>query len=243
VLSLPSGIRGIRRTAPVVLATLAAVAVAVPASASALATTDTNAASTGLFSCFANPLRITGAGQPGPNTNQLCKNDQVGGAQSTGTAGAVQVTATGVAGTTSVSGGGAAAGAAGVSTEAATTASGAATATAKSAKLVVGKNVIELGAMSTQTTITCTYDAKGARFSFNSRSSVGSLKINGKPVTVANGASSVKLSNGTLYLNHTSITATGITQHAAMLHTAGVDVAVGEAAVAVANTPKNPCHP
>jgi len=240
VLSLPSGIRGIRRTAPVVLATLAAVAVAVPASANVTAAAT---ASSSLFSCFANPLRITGTGQPGPNTDQLCKNDQVGGAQSAGSAGAVQVTATGVAGTTSVSGAGAAAHAAGVTTEAATTATGSATATAKSAKLVVGKNVIELGAMSTQTTITCTYDAKGAKFSFNSRSSVGSLKINGTAVKVANGASSVKLSNGTLYLNHSSVTATGITQHAAMLHTANADVTIGEAAVAVANTPKNPCHP
>jgi hypothetical protein len=97
--------------------------------------------------------------------------------------------------------------------------------------------------MTSQTTISCTYGPNGAKYSYNSRSSVGSLKINGKPVAMRNGPMDIKLNGGTLRLNHAKTTAIGVTQHAVMLTTNGADVVIGESAVAISKAPKNPCHP
>jgi hypothetical protein len=233
----------------VVLATVVGAmlpATAHAASAHAVALPPSIPAAASLLSCSANPLRIAEAGKPMPGMTQTCKNDQVAGAQSTGKAGAVAVTATGVAGATSVSTGAVTVQAATGSTEAGvtmTTISGQATAAASAAHLVVGKTTIDLGMLTTKSTITCTYGPSGATFSYRSTSSVGSLKINGKRMAIGNGTRSIRIPAGTLMLNHSSKTATGITQHAAMLHTTGADVTLGEAAVAIANTPRNPCYP
>jgi hypothetical protein len=215
------------------------------ASAHAVALPPSIPVAASLLSCSANPLRIMEAGKPVPGMTQTCKNDQVAGAQSTGKAGAVAVTATGVAGATSVSTGAVTVQAATGTTEAVTmkTISGQATAAASAAHLVVGKTTIDLGMLTTKSTITCTYGPSGASFSYRSSSSVGSLKINGKRMAIGNGMRSIRIPAGTLMLNHSSKTPTGITQHAAMLHTTGADVTLGEAAVAIANTPKNPCYP
>src|SRR5690348_10574868 len=70
-----------------------------------VAGTAARAAAVNPFTCAANPLRITAKGKPGPNLAKPCRNDTVGGAQSAGTVGAVQVSATGVSGTTAVGGG------------------------------------------------------------------------------------------------------------------------------------------
>jgi hypothetical protein len=257
VLALSNGKRGIHRIAPVAVAAIVAVlaptgataanasTVAVPAGATAV-NASTAAAPTNLLSCYANPLRITEAGKPAPNPDKLCQTDQVAGARSTSTIGGVKVTATGIAGATAVTTGTVTALAAGITEAGAPmmkTVTGQATAMDKSAHLVIGKTVIDLGMMTTKSTITCTYGARSAKFSFKSVSSVGSLKINGKSRAIGNGARSIALPAGTLVLNHTTITPTGITQHAAMLHTTGADVVLGEAAVAIANTPKNACHP
>jgi hypothetical protein len=243
VLAPSNGKRGIHRIAPVAVAAI--VAVLAPTGSTA-ANASTVAAPTSLLSCYANPLRVAEAGKPASNPDKLCKTDQVAGARSTTTIGGIKVTATGIEGATAFTTGTVTAQAAGITEAGAPmmkTVSGQATAVDKSAHLVIGKTTIDLGMMTTKSTITCTYGARSAKYSFKSVSSVGSLKINGKSRAIGNGARSIKLPSGTLMLNHTAITATGITQHAAMLHTAGADVVLGEAAVAVANTPKNPCHP
>jgi hypothetical protein len=152
------------------------------------------------------------------------------------------VSATGVQGTTTLTGNGAAAAGA---TEAAddTTVGAVATSSATTTRLTVGATVIDLGAVSTRTTINCSYGASGFRYSFNGTSSVASAKINGRPVKMSNGPMSIKVAGGTLLLNQTRTTPAGVVQQAAKLHTKKADVIIGGAAVAVAETPDNPCHP
>jgi hypothetical protein len=217
----------------VAIAAAAAVgAIAAPGGATAVA------AKADLFSCWTRPLTVVEKGTPTTNPDkQMCQNDQVGASASAGSAGSVKVSAKQVAGSTSRT-------VTALRTEstASTTDSAVAQASAGSARLTVGSTVVDLGAMTSKTTITCTYSAKTAKYSFSSTSSVKSLKINGKPVTVQSGPMDIKLNGGTLRLNHTDKTAIGITQHAALLVTKKAEVVIGESAVSLSKAPKNPCH-
>jgi hypothetical protein len=198
-----------------------------------------------LFSCWTTPLSVVEKGEPTTNPDrQVCKDDQVAASQSADSAGSVKVRATAVAGSTTRTVAKAMVRAA--STEAAratTTESAVAKASAGSAKLTVGSTVIDLGTITSQTTISCTYGPGGARYSYSSKSSVSGVKINGKPVAMRNGPMDIKVNGGTLRLNHAKTTAIGVTQHAVVLNTSGADVVIGESAVALSKAPKNPCHP
>jgi hypothetical protein len=195
-----------------------------------------------LFTCWTAPLRVVATGDPVSNPDrQVCQDDQVAASAAADSKGAVKVKATGVKGSTIRKAGAAAA----LRTEAtSTTESAVAQSSADAATLTVGSTVIDLGAMTSQTTISCTYGPAGARFSFSSRSSVSSLKINGKPVTMKNGPMEVKLAGGgSLMLNHSKTSALGVTHHAVMLHAAGADVVIGESATAISSAAGNPCRP
>ena len=204
------------------------------------------AAPVNIFSCWTTPLSVVEKGEPTTNPDrQMCKDDQVAASQAADTDGAVKVRATSVAGTTTrtVARTFAARAAGTEAAQATTTESAVAKASAGSAKLTVGKTVIDLAAISSQTTISCTYGPNGARYSFNSKSSVGGVKINGKPVSMRNGPMDIKVNGGTLRLNHARTTAVGVTQNAVMLTANGTDVVIGESAVAISKAPKNPCRP
>lgn len=233
------------RIAPIALALLAAAAIparagASPAAAASPARTAAVSparAAANPFTCSATPLRITAAGRPATNPARPCRDDRVGGAQSTGTVGAVQVSAVGTAGSTALT-----AGTVLEATTVGTTVGGRSTATAKSARLVVGKTVIVLGAMSTRSEISCAYSGRTSSFSFHSTSSVDSVTINGKSTAVGAGAKSIPVPGGTLWLNHSEVTRTGVVTHAAMLHTPAADVVLGEAAVGLSAAAGNPCR-
>jgi hypothetical protein len=193
-------------------------------------------------------LAALAKGQFPPNTPQQCVNDQVGGSQGTQTVGGVQIQTVDAAGSTSHTGAAAQTASATDATATTTavttkTQAGAADASAASARLVSGSSTIQLGAMTSSSKISCTYGASGATFSFNGHSTVQSLKINGKAIQLHNGEMAVPVSGGTLYLNRTKTTATGIVQQAAVLVTNGATVTLGESAVAIAQTKGNPCMP
>jgi hypothetical protein len=215
-----------------------------------------------LFACSARPVLALATGTPAPTTPQKCVNDQVGGASGSQTVGGVQVQAVDAQGATTRTAATQTATATQAGTASATTTtmttttkttrattatsttqSGGANASAASTRLTVGSTVIQIGAVTSASNISCTYSATGATFSFNGRSTVASVKINGSAVQLKNGLMTIPVSGGTLYLNRTKQTATGIVQQAAALETTGAKVTIGESSVAIAQTAGNPCKP
>jgi hypothetical protein len=188
------------------------------------------------FSCWATPLSATTTGTP-TGTHQTCRTDQVAGQQGPHTVGGVQIEATDAQGSTERTGGLLAASAS------ATTQGAKADSSAKSAHLVVKGNAIDIGMVTSDSTITCTYDASGARYSFVSRSTVHGVKINGRPVRLHDGTMDIKVAGGTLRLNASQLSKTGNVQQAATLMTKHATVVISETAVGLAPVKGNPCLP
>jgi hypothetical protein len=234
---------------------LAAVLAITAPQAAAAASPD--AAPPSLFACWVTPLAVSAAGEVPPVPAQRCEDDQVGGASGVHTVGNVRVQAVDATGTTSRTTGAATATASGTATLAggtpagdapgqalaATTQSGRARASAASTSIVAGSTRIQLGSVLSDSTITCTYDASGAHFSFFGRSSVSSVRINGRAVRLRNGAMDIPLPSGTLHLNQIEVRSTGVVTHPAILDTATAHVVIADSAVAIAETQGNPCRP
>jgi hypothetical protein len=191
-----------------------------------------------LFTCWASPLTLTAAGMPGRATHHGCVDGQVAAATGTHTVGRLQVQAVDAKGSTART-----TGSAGAAGAAATTEGAIATASVGSARIVLGANVVEFGAIAAEATVTCTYDANRAGFSFAGRSSVASVRVNGRPVAVRAGANEIRVGGGVLRLNHAEVTATALTQHAVMFDTARAHLVLGESGVAIAPGGGNPCRP
>ncbi|HLL69160.1 MAG TPA: hypothetical protein VK453_26130 [Micromonosporaceae bacterium] len=196
-----------------------------------------------ILACRSTPLSAIAKGTNVPGTPQRCVDAQIAGQRGAATVAGIRFEAVDAEGTTTRTALSAAqAGANSSTTVQATTHTGAAQASAKSAKLVVGKTVIQLGGMTSTATISCTYSPAGARWSYSAKSTVQSVKVNGRAVRLRNGATSIKVSGGTLHLNRSVKTGAGVVQQAAMLTTSSAQITFGESAAAIAQTVGNPCR-
>lgn len=99
---------------------------------------------------------------------------------------------------------------------------------------------IEIGMITSTASATCTAGPGGLAPVFSSGSSIASLKINGLTIPVGSSPATISLVLGTLALNNTVTTATGVTQRAVVLDTPLVDVVIGESKAGVAGTPVHP---
>jgi streptogramin lyase len=99
--------------------------------------------------------------------------------------------------------------------------------------------IIEVGVISASASVTCAAGPGGLTPQFSGASAVAGLKINGLPVSVGTGPVSIALLIGTLRINSTTLTATGLTRHALILDTPLTDVIIGEVKV---STEDNPCE-
>jgi hypothetical protein len=201
-------------------------------------TTADTAAGPVLFNCWSTPLGAKAKGAP-PATHGACKTDQVAGQQGPHTVGGVQIEAVDAQGSTTRTGGGSAT----ASEAAATTATAKSDASARSARFVVSGNVIEIGMITSASTISCTYSETGGRYSFVSRSTIRGVKVNGRPVRLHDGTMDIPVAGSTLRLNASQLSQTGNVQQAAKLLSKGAEVVVGETAVALAPASGNPCLP
>ena len=260
----PSGRkRTIQAVLPIVLAALLTTVVPAAANAGRAGAVE---ATTTLFTCWITPLGVTETGGPSTDPDhQRCQTDRTAISQADGSAGPLEASAIEVSGSTSVltgpvqaatadtaSGGAAGAasfdaagiGVAGIEAAAVTrTESAIAKASAASARFVVGGTVVDVGAVTTETKITCSYSASGATYAFSSRSTVAGVKIDGRRVRLHNGPMSIPVAgSASLTINYSKVSAFGSTQRAAMLHAAGADAVLGEAAVAITTVASNPCR-
>ena len=223
---------GLRRPSTLVAFALLAGALTISTATPAGAAAGPPAPAADLFTCWVSPLTVAARSAPAVTHPQRCVEDRVGGAQGTHTAGNVSVQAVDATGRTAPRAAGARS----------TTRGGLAEASATSARIVVGRTLIELGAISSRATIRCTYDTRGAHLSYSGTSSVASLRINGHVVPLRDVMTTIRVPGGRLRLNHSEVGPTGLVQHAVMLDTASAHVVIGEAAVAFAATAGNPCR-
>jgi hypothetical protein len=116
----------------------------------------------------------------------------------------------------------------------------AATATVETTRIATIGLTIELGAITSTASVTCVAGPGGLVPSFAGSSTVTSLKINGISQPVGSAPLTIPLVVGTLSLNSTVTTSTGVVQRAVALDTLLVDVIVGEAKAGVTGTPAHP---
>ncbi|MCS7484092.1 choice-of-anchor P family protein [Umezawaea endophytica] len=98
---------------------------------------------------------------------------------------------------------------------------------------------IEFGAVHADATTTCVPGDGGLVPTFASRSTIATLRINGTPVLNLTGPVNIPLSFGTLRLNQTETTSTGLVRRGAVWDTPLFDVILAEAKVSVSG---NPCR-
>lgn len=189
----------------------------------------------GAFTCSATALNLAGQlyAQANP-ANSPCVDATATGPDNTFNAGLVVVRTTGLSASTDLTpnnqGAAPAAGDKAVSTAA-----------AGSTKITVaGLVTIEVGYISATASATCAAGPGGLVPQFVGSSTISSLKVNGATVTVGSGPLTVPLVVGTLKLNSTTTTATGVTQQALVLDTLLADLVIGEAKAGVAGTPTHP---
>jgi hypothetical protein len=196
-----------------------------------------------LFDCWSTPVAALAKGQM-PTAHSACKTDQIAGQRGPHTVGGVQFQAVDAQGSTTRTGGLAlASGLAAASEAGATTAGAKSTASAASARLVVGGNVVEIGQITSASTISCTFSETGARYSFVSTSTVRGVKVNGRSVRLHNGTMDIPVAGSTLRLNASNVSQTGNVQQAATLLTKNARVVLGETAASLAPVSGNPCLP
>ena len=103
------------------------------------------------------------------------------------------------------------------------------TATVQTTRITGLLTVIEIGAVQASATVRCVAGPAGLVAQFSSASSVTGLRINGVPRTVGSQPTTIQTLEGTLRLNQTVTTASGVTRRAVVFDTATTDVVVGEA--------------
>jgi hypothetical protein len=192
-----------------------------------------------LFTCWEAPVRVTITGGPHATPDkQSCVDTTAGDMSRVDTAGPVGLTIVGARGVTRVSG------AANGSTTQVRTASAWTRAVVAGVRIVSGTTVLEFGPVASRASIRCTYGPDRAQFAYTARSELSSVRVNGRPLHVPAGDSTVPLPGvGTLGLNRSTVSGFGVVRYAAVLHTPAADVVIGEAAVGVADTAANPCRP
>jgi hypothetical protein len=95
--------------------------------------------------------------------------------------------------------------------------------------------------ISSTATVSCVAGPGGTLApSFSGTSTIASLRINGIAIAVGSAPLTIPLVIGSLRLNSTTTTATSVTQHAVILDTVLVDVAIGEAKANIEAKPGNP---
>lgn len=189
----------------------------------------------GVFSCRASAVNLAGI-QPvvaNPGTAP-CKDDAKAAANLDLNAGALRVTVNALPAATDqtpndLSSAPPAAG------DNATATGGLATATISTPGLT-----IELGVLKADAVARCVPGSGGLVPALSGSSSIASLKINGKPVTVGSAPLTIPLLVGSLRLNSTTTTATSVTQRALELDTLLTDVVIGEAHADVQGTTAHP---
>jgi streptogramin lyase len=194
----------------------------------------------GIFSCIATVLRIAGLTSTVANPPDVpCVDDHETLAQVGLTSGVINVQATGLDARTDQTPDNLAA--------APPAAGDNATATAKvlTSRIVSGLIVplvtIELGVISSTAKVSCVAGPGGTLVpSFSGTSTIASLRINGIAIAVGSAPLTIPLVIGSLRLNSTTTTATSVTQHAVILDTVLVDVAIGEAKANIEAKPGNP---
>ncbi len=188
----------------------------------------------GVFTCQATALDLAGQVTSRANpANNPCADDSKAMPNNTLNAGLVTVTATGLSAGTNLTpdnqNSAPAAGDKAVST-----------AQLDSTKITVGGLVtIELGVISSTASATCASGPGGLSPQYAGSSVISSLKINGLSVAIGTGPTTIPLAVGSLKLNSTTTTATGVVQRAVVLDTLLTDVVIGEAK---AGNAANPCR-
>ncbi|MBM7784804.1 Ig-like domain repeat protein [Tenggerimyces flavus] len=100
---------------------------------------------------------------------------------------------------------------------------------------------IEVGATTSTASARCQARPDGNLApAYSGSSSIGALKVNGLAVPIGSGPVTIPLLVGTLKLNGTTTTATGVTQRALELRSLLGDVVLGEAHAGVTGTPTHP---
>ncbi|GAA1422524.1 Calx-beta domain-containing protein [Catellatospora coxensis] len=189
----------------------------------------------GAFTCSATALNLAGqlAAQANP-ANSPCVDATAAGPDNTFNAGLVTVKTTGLSASTDLT----------PDSQSATPAAGdkaVATSAAGSTKITVaGLVTIEVGYINATASATCATGPGGLVPQFAGSSTITNLKINGATVTVGSGPVTIPLVVGSLKLNSTTTTATGVTQQALVLDTLLTDLVIGEAKAGVTGTPTHP---
>lgn len=98
---------------------------------------------------------------------------------------------------------------------------------------------VEFGVVHADATATCVPGDGGLVPAFTGRSTITTLRVNGTPVVNLTGPVNVPLSFGTLRLNQTETTSTGLVRRGAVWDTPLFDVILAEARVSVSG---NPCR-
>lgn len=188
----------------------------------------------GAFTCSATALNLAGqvSAQANPADNP-CVDATATGPDNTLNAGLVTVKTTGLSASTDLTPNN-------QSTAPAAGDKAVAVSGAGSTKITVaGLVTIELGMITSSASTTCVAGTGGLVPQFAGSSTITSLKINGATVTIGSGPTTIPLVVGSLKLNSTITTATGVTQRAVVLDTLLTDVVIGESKAGVAG---NPCR-
>lgn len=189
----------------------------------------------GVFTCSATALNLAGqlAAQANP-ANSPCVDATAAGPDNTFNAGLVTVKTTGLSANTDLTPNN-------LSTTPAAGDKAVSTSAAGSTKITVaGLVTIEVGYINATASATCATGPGGLVPQFSGSSTITNLKVNGATVTVGSGPLTIPLVVGSLKLNSTTTTATGVTQQALVLDTLLTDLVIGEAKAGVAGTSTHP---
>ncbi|WP_144123667.1 Calx-beta domain-containing protein [Catellatospora sichuanensis] len=189
----------------------------------------------GVFTCTATALNLAGQRSARANpANSPCVDSTATGPDNTLNAGLVTVQTTGLSASTDLT----------PNSQSSTPAVGdkaVSTAAAGSTKITVaGLVTIEIGYIDSTASATCVAGPGGLVPQFAGSSTISSLKVNGATVTVGSGPLTIPLVVGSLKLNSTTTTATGVTQQALILDTLLTDLIIGETKAGITGTPTHP---
>jgi hypothetical protein len=190
----------------------------------------------GVFSCQATVLRVAGLTAVRANPpNVPCVDDSATLAQVQLSAGLVTVRATALHGQTNQTPDTL------TSSPPAAGDNATSTATVETTKITaLGLVTIELGVISSSARATCVAGPGGLGPMFAGTSTIASLKINGATVPIGSAPVTIPLVVGTLSLNSTVTNGVSVVQRAVVLHTALVDVVIGEAKADVTGSSAHP---
>ncbi|WP_230687291.1 Calx-beta domain-containing protein [Catellatospora vulcania] len=189
----------------------------------------------GVFTCSATALNLAGqvSAQANP-ANSPCVDATSTGPDNTLNAGLVTVKTTGLSAGTNLTPDN-------LSTAPAAGDKAVSTSAAGSTKITVaGLVTIEVGYINSTASATCVAGPGGLAPQFTGSSTITNLKVNGATVTVGSGPLTIPLVVGSLKLNSTTTTATGVTQQALLLDTLLTDVVIGESKAGITGSSTHP---